>query len=1132
MMSSGGVAATAAWQIYTLTRDAAGTSTLYKFGTAIVTRTNQPGFATPLLGGWTPNDQCSNADVGAFSVYNYAMTSTQVNAAVQELSILYGLPSLKFLEFKSSASAATCTGSQSISLWPNNAKTGFSLTAFAGDISPSLYWDSASGRCVARFSSACSRGYSSNVNLWNTASTIMVLARVSSSNARVLSDKNLNWLLGWWSTLEDTWYDGSGTTGFLAMGPTTTLNTWQMYTLTRDAAGTSTLYKFGSAIATSVNQPGFATPLLGGYFQGECANADVGAFAVYNYAMTSTQVNAAVQELSTLYALPPPSGSATPSNTPTGSRSPSRVPTPTTSPASSGTGMYTSTPVATSSPASTPSPSTTSAPVVPGSLLYLPASSLATTPADCTGSIASWSLLPRASAIRVINGPHSDACANLGEVLAYDAAGKNWALSANGGNATASSIGYKMTANQSNDGDYNTMWHSSCVEAAWIQVTFAQPVVITAVSVFARQDCCQLRDVNDVVQLLDESGNVYWSTTINAFADAAPYMWQSSLPALAPTPVPTASPPRAFAIRVNKNPQGDCSNLGEVAVMDAAGKNWALSANGGTATSSGFDFNCPPNQAIDGDIYSIWHSACSFTVPPAAAWIQIAFAQPVIVSSINVFPRQDPAALFRDVNDVVQLLDASGNVIWSTTIVAFPVAAPYMWQSSFVAPAPTKFWDAASGQCVARFASTCSLLTAKGVPSLYNSSSTVSVIARIKPGGVSRRVLSDSSSNFALGWSNGNENVWLDAYNNSGVASSPGTWIMYTLTRDAAGNSIVYRNSTAIFTSSSSSGQNQPGFRSLQLGGVTGECSDVDVGALLIYNFTLTPAQVYQNAVVLSQTFMLGMPTPSPTASPASTPARTTSPTVTATSTPPPLGTNALLYLRSSDLGTSSSCTRSRGIHYWPNAATASLYNLNPSSYMMSPLAGDAHPTMVWDASSQQCVARFSSVCTRYTSTNFTALYNSSYTIIVMARVIGVSQRVLSDSSTNDDVAWLMGWYDNGQDQVSGRNKVLALWGGVFAPCRVVFRIAHLSPLSPVPLLPHSGTTRLAELDGWTRANPPGPTRGRLTRCPPTPGLVFPLFTGTARCCSRPRCGSLGLNTRCWEGTAGASAPTRMWVLC
>ena len=243
---------------------------------------------------------------------------------------------------------------------------------------------------------------------------------------------------------------------------------------------------------------------------------------------------------------------------------------------------------------------------------------------------------------------------------------------------------------------------------------------------------------------------------------------------------------------------------------------------------------------------------------------------------------------------------------------------------------------------------------------------------------------------------------------------------MYTLTRDAAGNSIVYRNTTAILTSSSSSGNNQPGFRTLQLGGLTGECSDVDVGAVIVYDYALSPAQVYQNAVVLSQTFMLGMPTPSTTASSASTQSTTSSPTATSSGTPPPVGTNALLYLRSSDLGTSASCTRSRGIHSWPNAATASSYNLNPSSYSMWPLAGDAHPTMVWDPVSQQCVARFSSSCTRYTSTDFTGLYNSSYTIIIMARVVGVSQRVLSDSSSNDDVAWLMGWYDNGQDQVSG----------------------------------------------------------------------------------------------------------------
>ena len=108
-----------------------------------------------------------------------------------------GPPTLKFLEFKSSATAATCTGTQSISLWPNTATTGFSLTSYAGDISPTLFWDAPSGRCVARFSSACSRGYSDDVS-GMSASTIMIMARVNSNSARVLSDKGLDWLLGWW----------------------------------------------------------------------------------------------------------------------------------------------------------------------------------------------------------------------------------------------------------------------------------------------------------------------------------------------------------------------------------------------------------------------------------------------------------------------------------------------------------------------------------------------------------------------------------------------------------------------------------------------------------------------------------------------------------------------------------------------------------------------------------------------------------------------------------------------------------------------------------------------------------------------------------------------------------------------
>ena len=520
---------------------------------------------------------------------------------------------LDFREFKSSASAATCTGSQSMALWPNLAATGFALTQLAGDALPALFWDTTSSRCVARVSVSCTRGYSTDVSsLSGKPSTIVVMARMHStstpSSGRVLSDQAVNWFMGWWNGNQASWY--SYDQGWNSQGVAIpTAMAWKIYTLTRDEKGVSIMYDLGTAINSNSNsQLGFKNPQIGGGNYAECSSADVGAFQVFNYAMTADQVSANAQTLSTLYGLPVLPASVTPSGTPASTSTPGSTPASTGTSAVTFTGTPTASTTATNSAVPTGTPSKTSAPVVPGSLMYLAASSLAATSTACTGSFTNWpnAALPLASSMRVINGPHSDACANLAEVRAVDAAGKNWALSANGGTATASSDAFTLVPSYAIDGDYNSMWHSSCVESAWIQVTFAQPVSIASVAVFARQDCCQFRNVNDVVQLLDVNGVVFWSTTIGAFSATAPYMWQTSLAMVAST--------------------------------DAA---------------------------------------------------------------------------------------------------------------------PTKYWDAASGQCVGRFAASCSRLTSS-FTGLYNASSTVSVLARIASGGVSRRVLADSSSSFALGWWGGN----------------------------------------------------------------------------------------------------------------------------------------------------------------------------------------------------------------------------------------------------------------------------------------------------------------------------------------------------------------------------------------
>ena len=249
------------------------------------------------------------------------------------------------------------------------------------------------------------------------------------------------------------------------------------------------------------------------------------------------------------------------------------------------------------------------------------------------------------------------------------------------------------------------------------------------------------------------------------------------------------------------------------------------------------------------------------------------------------------------------------------------------------------FYDAVSQQCVARFSSTCTRYVTSGL-NLVGAASTVVIWARII--GDARTVLSAPSLSlpWTLGWSYGQEDYFSDQSGwHTSAASNPSytnpLWVMYTLTRDASDVSTLYRGGTALFSFQGYT--NWGGFNELMLGGgnvqSNVDCSDVDVGALLVYNRALSSGEVQTLATQLTTKFSAPSVTPTPlqTASNSPTPSGTLSRWTSPSITP------------SSQLTTTASHTpgktvsSSRTPSYTPNIADF------PPQYMASVYAGNGN---------------------------------------------------------------------------------------------------------------------------------------------------------------------------------------------
>ena len=214
-----------------------------------------------------------------------------------------------------------CTTGQPITVWRSAAPLSstnadpiaFSASALAEDsLRPTRYYDAASGQCVARFNSSCSRLSVADLGLFNAESSIVIMARAVAGGAsgRVLSDYGNDWLLGWWNGKQDQWLDRAANFSSSSMVPAS--NSWSMYTLTRIDSGFSTLYRFGTVLATASTVPGgFNSPVLGGWggfsdaVNGDqCSDVDIGAVFIYSYALSSDDVQILATALTQQFSAP------------------------------------------------------------------------------------------------------------------------------------------------------------------------------------------------------------------------------------------------------------------------------------------------------------------------------------------------------------------------------------------------------------------------------------------------------------------------------------------------------------------------------------------------------------------------------------------------------------------------------------------------------------------------------------------------------------------------------------------------------------------------------------------------------------------------------------------------------------
>lgn len=131
----------------------------------------------------------------------------------------------------------------------------------------------------------------------------------------------------------------------------------------------------------------------------------------------------------------------------------------------------------------------------------------------------------------------------------------------------------------------------------------------------------------------------------------------------------------ASAVRVSHPNSPGYINLSEVALWDASGVNCARSGLANASSEfSGIFAKENINDGIRGCcstgapwIDNIWHDGDGIS-----PWVMISLPSPCIVASIEVVGRSD-CCTDRDIGDTVELFDASGSAVFTSSIDALPL---------------------------------------------------------------------------------------------------------------------------------------------------------------------------------------------------------------------------------------------------------------------------------------------------------------------------------------------------------------------------------------------------------------------------------------------------------------------------
>ena len=129
------------------------------------------------------------------------------------------------------------------------------------------------------------------IDLRTSTHTIISFARmIGGDNERVISSDSNNWLMGWWSNREDSYYAN----GWVQQGSTASNFGWGCYAATGDKTGDSwSLYKNGSLVVTGnggSDGPNGIRLGTSGQYTGEASHCRVSTVLVYNRVLTAAEI--------------------------------------------------------------------------------------------------------------------------------------------------------------------------------------------------------------------------------------------------------------------------------------------------------------------------------------------------------------------------------------------------------------------------------------------------------------------------------------------------------------------------------------------------------------------------------------------------------------------------------------------------------------------------------------------------------------------------------------------------------------------------------------------------------------------------------------------------------------------------